>query len=335
IHTVQVNHPNPDNLPDFLVNDTFDAQFTPDTLYFSSGGTAPVKAVKNATIDALATIDDLTVQISATVETGWTYFQLAEPSNSQFDIVKIQRADGTEVNLNNIWTTDRTFPGTGRPIYENILHFLDNTNTGNTTYTVTYTPGGPTVTDIIDVSPDPRATAVNAISVDFSEAIKATSFDYNDLSLTVNGGTNLINSTVTILPLSPTRYQITGLNSFTTTDGNYTLTVNASGIEDTTGKLGTGSLTETWVKAATGNSDTTPPIVTDIIDLLIDPRNQPVSNLNVIFSEKIDLSTFNWQDITLTRNGGTNLINNTVIISAINDTTYRINGLSGLTATDG
>ncbi|MFM6276925.1 MAG: Ig-like domain-containing protein, partial [Dolichospermum sp.] len=77
------------------------------------------------------------------------------------------------------------------------------------------------------------------------------------------------------------------------------------------------------------------PIVTDIIDLLIDPRNQPVSNLNVIFSEKIDLSTFNWQDITLTRNGGTNLINNTVIISAINDTTYRINGLSGLTATDG
>ncbi|MFM6406777.1 MAG: hypothetical protein ACKPGT_19745, partial [Microcystis sp.] len=27
IHTVQVNHSNPDNLPDFLVNETFDAQF--------------------------------------------------------------------------------------------------------------------------------------------------------------------------------------------------------------------------------------------------------------------------------------------------------------------
>ena len=335
IHQVQVNHPNPDNLPDFLVNDTFDAKFTPDTLYFSSGGTAPVKAVKDATIDATATLNDLTVQISATVETGWTYFELAEPSNSQFDIVKIQRADGTEINFNNIWTTDRTFPGTGRPKYENILHFLDNTSAGNTTYTVTYTPGGPTVTDIIDVSPDPRATAINAISVDFSEAIKTTSFDYNDLSLTVNGGSNLINSTVTILPLSPTRYQITGLNSLTTTDGEYTLAVNASGIEDTTGKLGTGSLTETWIKTATGNSDTTPPVVTDIIDLLIDPRNQPVSNLNVTFSEKIDLSTFNWQDITLTRNGGTNLINNTVTISTVNDTTYRINGLSGLTTTDG
>ncbi|MFM6403817.1 MAG: hypothetical protein ACKPGT_03855, partial [Microcystis sp.] len=45
--------------------------------------------------------------------------------------------------------------------------------------------------------------------------------------------------------------------------------------------------------------------------------------------------TFNWQDITLTRNNGTNLINNTVTVTGINDTTYRINGLSGLTATDG
>jgi hypothetical protein len=53
IHTVQVNHSNPDNLTDFLVNETFDAQFTPDIIYFSSGGTAPVKAVKNATIDAI------------------------------------------------------------------------------------------------------------------------------------------------------------------------------------------------------------------------------------------------------------------------------------------
>ena len=332
---VQVTQPTDDGLPDFLVNDIVDDNFTPDTLYFSQGGTAPVNAATNIITDAPATLSDLNVQISTTVTAGWNYFRLADPSNAQFDIQKVLRADGTEVKLDNVWTTDRTFPATGRPIYENILHFLDNTSAGNTTYTVTYTPGGPTVTDIIDVSPDPRATAINAISVDFSEAIKTNTFDYNDLSLTVNGGSNLINATVAIVPLSPTRYQITGLNSLTATDGEYTLAVNASGIEDTTGKLGTGSLTETWIKAATGNSDTTPPIVTDIIDLLIDPRNQPVSNLNVSFSEKIDLSTFNWQDITLTQNGGTNLINNTVTISATNDTTYRINGLSGLTTTDG
>jgi hypothetical protein len=324
-----------DSLPDFLVNDTFDAKFTPDTLYFSSGGTAPVKAVKNAAIDAAPSLNDLTVQISATVDTGWTYFEIAEPSNSQFDIVKIQRADATQINLDNIWTTDRTFPGTGRPTYENILHFLDNTSAGTTTYSVTYIPGGPSVTDIIDVSPDPRATAVNAISVDFSEAIAAISFDYNDISLTVNGGSNLINSTISVLALSPTRYQISGLSPLTNIDGNYSLTVNASGIQDTSGKLGIGSLSETWIKAATGIADTTPPVVSDIINLLINPRNQPVPSISVTFSEKIDLSTFNFQDITLTRNGSANLINNSVTIAVVDDTTYRINGLSAITTPDG
>jgi hypothetical protein len=335
IHSVNVNHANPDNLDDFLVNETIDDQFTPDIIYFSSGGTAPVKAVKNATIDSPATLNDLTVQISATVENGWTYFRLAEPSNSQFDIVKILRSDGTEIGLDNLWTTDRTFPETGRPTYENILHFVDNTTAGNTTYTIVYTPGGPTVTDIIDVSPDPIANAVNAITVDFSEAIQLSSFDYNDLSLTLNGGSNLINSTVGIVALSATRYQITGLSGLTNTDGEYNLTVNATGIQDSGGKWGQGSLNETWTKTVTGTSDSTAPVVTDIVNLLSNPRNQTVSSLTVNFSEKIDLSTFTWQDITLTRDSGTNLVNSAVTVTAINDTSYRINGLTSLTATDG
>ncbi|MFM6306738.1 MAG: Ig-like domain-containing protein, partial [Dolichospermum sp.] len=107
---------------------------------------------------------------------------------------------------------------------------------------------------MIDVSPDPRATAVNAITVDFSEAIQASSFDYNDISLTLNNGTNLINSTVTIVSLSPTRYQISGLNTLTNNEGDYLLTINATGIQDTSGKFGSGSLTETWKKTAGGNA---------------------------------------------------------------------------------
>ncbi|RUR72640.1 hypothetical protein DSM107007_56740 [Nostoc sp. PCC 7120 = FACHB-418] len=333
---VQINQPTDDGLPDFLVNDIFDANFTPDTLYFSQGGTAPVNAITNATSDAPATLGDLSVQISTTVNAGWNYFRLADPSNAQFDIQKVLRADGSEVKLDNVWTTDRTFPATGRPIYENILHFLDrNSTAGNTTSTVIYTPGGPSITDIIDVSPDPRSTAVNAITVDFSEAVKADTFDISNITLTLDGGANLITSGVGIVAQSPTRFQIIGLSNLTNLDGTYQLTVNAAGIADIGGKLGAGAVSETWIKTATGNADTTAPIVTDVVDLLAKTRNQPVSSLNVTFSEKIDLSTFNWQDITLTRNGGANLITNAVTISAINDTTYRINGLSGLTTTDG
>lgn len=330
---VKVNHTNPDNLPDFLVNEQFDANFYPDTLYFSSGGTASVKAVT----DALgASIAPLRWQITANVDAGWSYVRLADPSNAQLEIQKILRADGTEVSLDNIWTTDRTFPATGRPIYENILHFLDyNASAGTTNYTVLYVSGGPSVTDIIDVTPDPRSTPVNAIAIDFSEAIKGNTFDYTDITLTLNGGTNLITPAVTVTSLSPTRYQITGLNTLTNLDGEYNLTVNAQGIQDLTGKVGTGSLTETWIKTATGSADTTPPSVTDIIDLLADPRNTSVSSLDVTFSEPIDLSTFNWQDITLTRNGGSNLVTNAVTISSVNNTTYRLNGLSSLTTAEG
>jgi hypothetical protein len=82
---------------------------------------------------------------------------------------------------------------------------------------------------------------------------------------------------------------------------SYNLTVNATGIQDSIGKFGTGLLSESWTKTATGNADTTPPNVTDIVNLLINPRNQPVPSLTVTFSEKIDLSTLTWQDISLTR----------------------------------
>jgi len=248
----------------------------------------------------------------------------------------VLRADGTELRLDNVWTTDRTFPATGRPTYENILHFLDYSATGAATnYTVIYTPGGPTITDIIDVTPDPRSTPINAITVEFSEAINASTFNFADLSLTRNGSANLLTSAVTITPLSATRYQITGLTDLTSTEGNYQLTVNASDITDLSGKVGTGSLSETWINLATATADTTPPIVTDILDLQTKPRNTPVSSLDVTLSEAIDLSSFTWQDITLTRNSGTNLLTNGVIVSFVNDTTYRINGLNSLTTTQG
>ncbi|NCR43314.1 MAG: tandem-95 repeat protein, partial [Microcystis aeruginosa SX13-01] len=328
-HQVNVDS---DNLPDFLVNDIPDPNFYPDTLYFSNGATAPVNVVTNAT----ATINNQQAQIIVNVNSGWTYLHLTEPSNGSLEIAQVLRSDGTSIKLDNVWTTDRTFPATGRPIYENILHLLDyNANAGNSNYTIIYTSGGPTVTDIIDVTPDPRSTAVNAITIDFSEPIQASTFDYTDLSLTLNNGTNLITNIVSIIPLSTTRYQVTGLENLTNIDGDYQLTVNANGIKDLDGKLGTGLLSETWIKTATGNADNTPPTVTDIRDLQIDPRNIPVSSLDVTLSEAIDLSSFTWEDITLTRNSGSNLINNTVTITPVNDTTYRINGLNNLTQTEG
>jgi hypothetical protein len=343
IHTVNVNHSvisngldaGSDGLTDFLVNDVFDAEYTPDTLYFSSGGTAPVQAVSLPRIDAAPSSSDLEVELRATTESGWSYFRLPEPSNSSFDLIEIRRADGSTLKPENFWVTDRTFPGTGRPTYENILHFLDATSSGEQTYTLIYQPGGPEIADIIDVSPDPRSTAINTITIDFSEPIQANSFDHTDLLLNRDQNANLINANVTIIALTPTRYQVSGLSPLTDLDGTYTLTVNASGIADSSGKYGVGSLSESWIKTASGASDTTPLLVNDVVDLLMNPRNQEVASLTINLSKPIDLSSFSWQDLSLTLNGGENLITSAISISALTERSYRVNGLSALTGVDG
>jgi ELWxxDGT repeat protein len=440
---VKVNHTNPDNLADFLVNDTFDANFYPDTLYFSSGGTAPVTTVTTATTDGNASNLDLEVKVTATVDSGWNYIRLADPANGQFQVKKVLRADGTEVNIENIWTTDRTFPGTGRPVYENILNLFDyNATAGNAQYTVLYTTGdnaGPKVREILDVDPNPRTTPVTSLDVVFSEAIESTTFDFNDFTLTRDGGANLITSAVTVTKINDTTYRINNLTGITGNVGDYQLSVNASGVKDIEGDAGVGTVTENWLVngnkpavasvagiasnrrntpvdnvtitftealnptsfdlsdilltrdnganlvngdvsisqinattyqingltnltniggeyqlliQATGVTDTdgntgvggkgfnwkldgANPVVSDIIDLQVDPRNAPVSSLDVKLSESIDLTTFTYEDITLTLNGGANLITSGVTVAAVDDTTYRINGLNGLTTADG
>ncbi len=343
IHKVRVSNSGDDGLPDFLVNKEIDDNFTPDILYFSQGGTAPVQAVLNASFDAPVTPNDLTVQVTATVDSGWVYLRLPDPSNGKYDLSKVQRSDGTVLNLENVWLTDRTFPVSGRPIYENILHLFDNSaNAGNKTYTLTYKTGGPTIDNIGDISPNPTSTAVNAITVQFSEAINPATFDFNDITLTRNGGANLITPVVLgaqpafgIVPLTINTYQISGLGSLTATDGNYQFSINAAGVEDINGKPGSGIGSETWVKVKGGAGDSVSPQVQDVLDVTPDPRNTAVSSVEVIFSEALDLSSFTWQDITLTRNGSANLIANGITVTFVNNGTYRLNGLSSLTAADG
>jgi uncharacterized delta-60 repeat protein len=333
IHQVKVNHANPDAIPDFLVNDIQDANFYPDTLYFSSGGTAAVKTVTTATTDGNASNLDLEVQLTAAVDSGWSFIRLTDPANGQFKIKKVLRADGTEVNIENVWTTDRTFPEKGRPTYENILNLLDyNATAGNTKYTVLYTTGdnsGPKVRDILDVDPNPRTTPITSLDVVFSEAIKATTFDFNDLTLTRDGGANLITNAVTLSQINPTTYRIENLSGITGNLGQYQLSVNATGIDDIEGQAGVGTVTENWLV----NGDK--PAVAKLEGIATNSRNTPVDNVTVTFTEALNPTSFDVGDILLTRNNGANLITAAVTITQINPTTYQINGLADLTKVDG
>ncbi|BDA73783.1 hypothetical protein CAL7716_079490 [Calothrix sp. PCC 7716] len=101
---------------------------------------------------------------------------------------------------------------------------------------------------------------------------------------------------------------------------------------------------EIQVVDAAGNTTTTPlnlfaditkPAITQFLNLPETPTLNPVNYVDVKFSEQINLSTFDRSDITLTRNGETVTLPNTVTIEYLSDTTYRINGLDNLTNTPG
>ena len=333
-HLVRAEVPSDDGLFDFLVNDKFDVNFAPDKIYFSDGGTADVNALLDAFADGPISITDLEAAVTANLtEAGWTYLKLDDPGNGQFEIKRVLRADGSEVSLDNVWRTDRTFPASGRPVYENKLHLFDYSSiVGETTYTVIYDSSdsiAPLILDILDVSPDPRNTVVDSIDILFSEALNLATFDYSDLKLTLNGGTNLITGSTTVEQLQLNSFRINGLAELTNNVGTYSFSADATGIEDLAGNSGVAGLSESWI--FTGDK----PAIASLIGIDSNNRNEPVETIRLIFTKEIDPESFDFTDILLTRDNGENLSNTSLTFTRVNSTTYEIGNLGSVTSIDG
>ncbi len=116
----------------------------------------------------------------------------------------------------------------------------------------------PTVTIDTAIS-TPRNTAVDQVEVTFSENIQNATFTRNDLTLTRDGGANLITNAVNVSLKSGTSktFVVSGLGGLTNVDGDYSLSVNAAGVSDLAGNSGTGSANRQW------ELDTTPPTADD------------------------------------------------------------------------
>lgn len=103
----------------------------------------------------------------------------------------------------------------------------------------------PTV-DITDVSPDPRNTTVDIITIQFSEAI--TGFDMNDLSLKRDGSSISLTGSQTLTSIDAINWTLDNLAGLTSTHGEYVLTLTAasSGIQNTTSDSLSNDASETW-----------------------------------------------------------------------------------------
>ena len=140
--------------------------------------------------------------------------------------------------------------------------------------------------DIIDVVPDPRHTAVNDVTITFSEAV--TGVDISDFSLS-RDGTAVNISGLAVTSIDSTQYTI-DLSTVTAAEGPYTFTLAAahSGIEDMQGDpLATDSDDQFTI-------DHTAPVA-DVADVSPDLRNSPVDDVTITFNEAVtgvDISDF-------------------------------------------
>ena len=131
-----------DGVNDFLVNEETDFNHIPDLLYFSHGGTAPVKRTLDVAVEGTLTPDQRTVQLHLNpTETGWNYGSVDDPALGRYAIVRCVRDDGQEIPLGNVWITHVTMFDDDAPIHENKLHIVDTLSERRMThYNVEYAP---------------------------------------------------------------------------------------------------------------------------------------------------------------------------------------------------
>ncbi|MES2455602.1 MAG: MBG domain-containing protein [Bacteroidota bacterium] len=240
-----------DGVGDFLVNDIFDIDDQPDIIYFSQGNrTAKVNAAKSgsfsASVQPPSFVNKLTVLPS---DTGFNYVKLEDPGNRLYDLVSVTRNDGQVIPIENAWLTYVTLPVSRSPVYENKFHFVDRfTGTAAVNYTVVWKPKNTNVLKVDSIYNAPSGTSVvqlKKLKVVFNKRIDAASFTVADLKLTLQGGPNLINSSVKISQLDTTTYEV-DLSEVTNGNGLYLFTAQAAEITDVYGITGTAGRQVSW-----------------------------------------------------------------------------------------
>lgn len=99
-------------------------------MHLADGSVAPVIEAGARVRPEAPTASRLAVSLSVQHGAGWHYFRLDDPEvftgPKRFRVVAVRRPDGSELPTDNVWETDREFPGRfERPLLENRLHIVD------------------------------------------------------------------------------------------------------------------------------------------------------------------------------------------------------------------
>ncbi|HEX8198944.1 MAG TPA: hypothetical protein VF590_00550, partial [Isosphaeraceae bacterium] len=325
-----------DARPDFLVNDDGDEAGMPDAVYFSDATIAPVSVGTNAVVGAVLSASNLSVTASADVGPGWSYVSFVVPSGPAFRLVKAVRSDGQEIPRGpNLWTTDRSFVQRARrPVYEDRVHIFDRDSTG--TYTLVYEAVALPAVAVQQVGqpvPNHRTAPLDTLDVTFSRPIDPATLGADDLILIHDGSPVALAGPIIVTPQGGSTYRLGGLAASTAAWGDYTVSISAAGVIDTSGQPGAaGAAQASWSMGERA------PYVRIIRG--VEPGsivNVPVDHLTVEFSIPVDPASFTAADLTLARDGGPNLLAGAVgvTITPLSETRFRIDGLTPLTQPSG
>ena len=289
-------------------------QFGPVTPFTQSAALSSVSIVFSEPIDTASFSSSaltLTRNGGANLVTGGSGISLALLNGSTYAILGLASVTGADGNY------QLTFDASA-------INDLFGNPAGNVSASISWAKGNvpAVVQSIAPISPNPRKAPVATAAVTFSKAINPATFGYQALSLTLDGGPNLVNSSVSVTQQSPTDFVINGLGALTGAEGSYALTVNAAMVQDAGAAAGYGSQSVAWTMITTG------PTIAALQPIATNPRNIVVRSLQVTFSEPIDASTFVYTNLTLTRDGGANLITSSVGASQVNPTTYEITNIN-------
>ena len=234
---------------------------SPDTISFSYAGDADFDGV---TASSTLTVQPATPSLNVT-DAGGTYNGAPFPAVATVAGVVTDVDNTPAPSLEGVTPNVTYYAGSmasGPPLpepptfagtYAVVANFAGSTDYTGTSAQATFTiaPAPLTITSVSAVTPNPRNTAVSNINVTFSEPIITSSLTAGALTLTDDGGSNLITGAVTLTLVSGSTYQIGGLAGLTTAQGEYTLTVNAADLQNSIGGAGAGLLSASWLMDTT------------------------------------------------------------------------------------
>ena len=318
IHTPKVG-----SLTGFLVNDLPDSDDDPDRVYLTDGNTYDVSKAVSSSIAGDITSGNHEIKLTVNpTQKGWNYQKITDPGNGKYKIVSVTRNDGVAIPLDNVWQTYVTLPDGKEQVHENKIHLADQfATTDAQTYTIRFELKDTNVLEVVrfeNIPADYITNPVTSVNVVFNKPIDASTFNFSDISLKIQGEEKS-DASIVVSKVNDLTYKI-DFTSKSASNGYCILTVQTNGISDSNGIKGSVGKSIGWtqfldVPAITEFSGVPEKVTSTLFNSLLAKFNMP-----------IDPTTLTSGRLTL--KNGTTVISGAIAITPM-DTEGKLFQLSG------